>query len=56
MSKRQEKRKLTGIHISRPVRRAEQRLAVAREAYSIGVRASRIGGKEYTSPGAKKCW
>ena len=53
MSKRQEKKKLTGIYKSRPVRRAEQRLAIAREAYSIGARKDPKG---YTSPGTKKCW
>ena len=40
--------------LSRPERRAEQRLNSATEAYKIGQKVSKIGGKEYTKPGSKK--
>lgn len=55
-SKRQEGKEITGYNKSRPVRRAEARLAVAEAAYQIGIKCSRMGGREYTEPGSKKCW
>ena len=39
---------------SRSERRMMRRLGSAMEAYSIGCKVSRMGGKEYTKPGAKK--
>lgn len=55
-SKRQQGKQITGHSKSRPVRRAESRLTSAEAAYQIGVKCSKIGGRDYTQPGSKKCW
>lgn len=55
-SKRQQGKEITGHSKSRPVRRAETRLDSAMAGYQIGVKASKLGGREYTQPGSKKCW
>lgn len=54
-SKRQERKRIRGGGLSRPQRRALQRLESKMAVYKIGISDSK-SASAYKQPGSMKCW